>query len=75
MSDEGVKEGRKGNQSRERAKKCTALAREHSPLFFLLQIGKKLGPMLVSDCLILLSQAQDSIKEELKGLSPSSSSK
>ena len=54
MSDEGAKEGRKGNQSTERAKKYMALAREHSPLFFLLQIGKKLGPMLVSDCLILM---------------------
>ncbi|KAB0354961.1 hypothetical protein FD755_022420 [Muntiacus reevesi] len=38
-----------------------ALAREHSPLFFLLQTGKKLGPMLVSDY-----QAQNSIKEDLK---------
>ena len=53
MSDEGAKEGRKDNQHRERAKKCMALTREHSPLFFLLQTGKKLGPMLVSDYLIL----------------------
>ena len=44
--------GKEGSQGTEKVKKCLALARELSPLFFPLQSGEKPSPMLVSDHLI-----------------------